>query len=141
MSTPAMSMSSMSASVLTLPRMLAFDGATCVIGGLVLWLAVAWLASVSTLPADLLRGAGLFLLPCGMMMFAGALHARWTATIARATVVLNVGWIAGSLLVAVVLPLNAIGLALVLAQAIGVAAITALEIRALRGWSSASLPH
>lgn len=140
MSTRAIPVSFISANLSSLPRMLAFDGATCVLMGALLVLATGPLATMAALPADLLFAAGLALFPCAMIMFAGAARARWTATIARTTISLNLAWIVGSMLVAAMLPANALGHAFVLIQAIAVVVITVLEVRALRRWSAGGAP-
>lgn len=125
--------SPISANLLTLPRILAFDGATCVLMGALLTLATQPLAIALALPENLLFFAGILLFPCALMMFAGARRDRWRTTIACVTIVLNLAWIIGSVLV--VTPLfspNAVGVSFVWVQAAAVAVITALEVHALR---------
>ena len=122
------------ANLLTLPRMLAIDGATCVLMGAFLVWAAGPLATALALSVDLLSSAGLALFPCAVVMFAGARCAGWTATIARVTIALNLGWIVGSVLVVALSSPNALGIAFVLVQAAAVLVITLLEIGSLRRW-------
>lgn len=139
MSARVLRVSPISAILPNLPRMLAFDGATCVLMGIMLTFATKPLAIALALPENLLFVAGVMLFPCALMMFAGAGRARWTATIARATIGLNLAWIVGSALVATALfSPNAVGLAFVWMQACAVAAITLVEWQALRRWPAAT---
>ena len=117
-----------------LPRVLLFDAATCVAMGLGLALAAEPLAPVLGLPATLLRGAGLVLLPFAAALIALARSASPSAAALYAVVAANLAWALASVALVVVhlvLP-TSLGMAFLLAQALAVAGLAALELAAFR---------
>lgn len=122
--------------LLTLRPLLIIDAATCAAMGLALSIGAAALSALTGLPAALLFYAGLSLLPIAVFM---ALVARrpHPGTV-RLAVLGNAAWVAASLLLLASGPLfswvapNALGIALVSVQAIGVAALSLLEQTAAR---------
>jgi len=111
--------------------LLAADAAFCLAAGLVLALAAGTLAQLMTLPAELLRGAGLVLLPWGL--FVAWCATRPTRALTLVVVTINLLWAADSvalLLLGWVAP-SAIGAGFILAQAAAGAAIALLQARAL----------
>lgn len=137
MSTRADFVAPVPAGFLTLPRLLALDGATCVMMGALLVIAAEPLAAALALPARFLFVAGIVLFPCAVPMLIAAVRPPWIAQLARLVIALNVAWILGSVLVvpALFAP-NRLGLGFVFAQAIAVAAIALCEWRALRRWQA-----
>jgi hypothetical protein len=129
------SVSPILAGFLTLPRLLALDGVTCVLMGALLTIAAVSLATALALPAGFLFVAGIVLFPCALLMFTAAARPPWTAALACLVIALNAAWVVGSVLVVPALfPANRLGLSFVFAQAIAVAAIAILEFQALRRW-------
>ena len=113
------------------PLLLA-DAATCTAMGAVLALASGPLGRATALPPDLLFHAGLLLFPIAAFMAAVASRRAIHLGAARLIVLGNLGWVAGSLLLAGWVSPNALGTAFLLAQAMVVAALAWLEQAALR---------
>lgn len=117
-----------------LARILALDALTCALMGAGLTLGAGPVADLTSLPRGLLLGAGLALLPVAGFI---ALVARGRIPLVagtRAVIAGNLGWALASLLPIVSgwgTP-NALGQGVVLAQAVAVLALTALEHSALR---------
>ena len=136
----------MSAATQSLPRqvssfplrkILLLDAATCVAMGLLLLAVAAELAAMLGLPAQFLWWAGAALLPCAALMgFTSRAGAQIQPPAGLVWVVIlgNLAWVLASLLtVAVWFTPTALGTAFVLAQAIAVVVLAAMEYRALRG--------
>lgn len=120
------------ARAITLPRLLAFDAATCLAMGAALLALAGPLAAPLGLPAGLLRGAGVVLLPCAALMAWAAMPGPRRRLLAGVVVAGNAAWVAASVAVSALFALTAAGEVLVLGQAAAVAALAALEARALR---------
>jgi hypothetical protein len=117
-----------------LRRSLLIDSAISGATGLLMLLDAPALQDVLGLPAALARGAGIVLLP-----FAGFVLALWRRDPppragVLAVIAANAAWVLGSLalLLAGGIGLNALGSALVLAQALAVAAFAALQYAGLQ---------
>jgi hypothetical protein len=116
----------------TLRGLLAFDAATCLGMGVLLVAAGTPLASLLGLPAALLGWAGLLLFPSAALMAAGAARRRPPTLLVRLVVAGNAAWVLASVAVLVLTAPTLLGIAVVLAQALAVAVLAALERRALR---------
>lgn len=119
-----------------LRRVLIADALASGAMGALLALAAAPLARLLGLPAGLLLGAGLVLLPwAAALARLGLRQAPPSRGAVRTVVVVNALWVLDSLL----LPLTgwvaptALGLAFLLGQALAVAGLAALQALALRG--------
>ena len=112
-----------------LRALLLVDAATCVATGVLMSLGAPALSGLTRLPESLLLGAGLSLLPIAAFIGLVALSRRPPAAGVWAVIVGNVGWVIGSFLLLVDggLAPNALGAAFVVAQAVAVAALAALE--------------
>lgn len=122
-----------------LQRVLVADAALCLVAGLVLAGGAGLGAGLLGLPAGLLRGAGLVLLPFAGFVAWLARRPRPPRRAVGALVAVNVAWVIASLLLlgsGWIAP-TALGSAFVLAQAALVAAFAALEARALGAPDSA----
>ncbi len=118
---------------------LAIDAAGCALMGLVVVVFAEPVAQALSLPAPVLRGAGLLLLPVAVLN-AGAFRATAVSQPLLWLIVIgNVLWVGASvvLLVSGLVEPNVLGAAVVLAQAVSVAAMTALEATGLRRRSAA----
>lgn len=116
----------------TTRAVLIFDGALCLGMGAGLILLRGPVAGLTGLPEALLLWAGILLLPVAALIGVAARAGRgW---LVRLVAIGNAGWVAASVaLVAFDLaPMNGLGAAFVLVQALGVAAVAALE------WSGAA---
>jgi hypothetical protein len=119
---------------ISLRTLLAVDAAMCLASGLALAVAAGPLAETFALPAALLRGAGLVLLPwAGLVGWCAArtVAPRWAV---RTVVGVNLLWAADSVLLLAsgwVVP-NGLGLAFVLVQAVAGGGIAVLQALALR---------
>ena len=114
----------------TLKQLLGFDALTCLAFGLALMAAPKPLAELLGVPATLLFYAGMALLPCAVLM---SLASRTLAKPLVWIVVFgNFAWAAASVAVAFMFDTTALGMVFVLAQALLVAALGALEARATR---------
>ena len=120
------------ASTLFLRRVLALDSASCAIMGLAMGLGSAGLAPLLGLPEDLVRTAGLLLLP--LACFIGWLASRPAppALLVWLVIVGNLGWTAESFALLGQQSPTPLGTAFVAAQAIAVLGLAALEYAGLR---------
>jgi len=116
----------------TLRGLLAFDAATCLGMGVLLIVAATPLAPLLGLPQALLGWAGGLLLPSAALMAAGAALPSLRAALARLVVAGNLAWVVASVAVLGLTAPSGLGIAFVLAQALVVAVLAALERRALR---------
>ena len=117
-----------------LRRTLGLDAATCVAMGVAMTVGSGPLAQLTGLPAALLVGAGLVLLPIAGLMAWLARRMEAPATLVWLVIGGNTGWAVVSLLLLVsgwVEPTLA-GQAFVVVQALGVIGLTALEYRGLK---------
>jgi hypothetical protein len=118
---------------LTLRNLLLLDAATCAVAGLALPLAAEAVATLTALPAGLLRYAGLSLLPVAAFMVLVALRPQLQQAGARLVILGNAAWAVASLALLLsgwVAP-NGLGIAFVAGQALAVAALALLERAAL----------
>ena len=119
-------------SSLSLRTLLAIDAATCALMGTALLAAPQALGEALGLPTALVGWAGVLLFPCALLMLVAALPRATPPALAWLVVIGNGAWVLASLAVAtVVFTPTVLGVAFVLAQAIAVAVIAALEYRAL----------
>jgi hypothetical protein len=125
---------------LILRRLLVVDATTCLAMGAALIFANAPLAVLTRLPADLLLGAGLVLLPIAGFMLVLARRLSPSPAGVRVVIAGNVLWVVASVL----LPLSpqiepsSVGLLGLMVQAAGVAVLAALEQFALGGTNAAA---
>ncbi|MGE0179521.1 MAG: hypothetical protein AB7O91_06850 [Sphingomonas sp.] len=118
---------------LFLRRVLLLDAASCLGMGLGLVAGAAVLAGPLGLPAILLSGAGIALIPIGLFMAFVAARAAPPAILVWLVVLGNVAWVAKSLAVIALFPtISALGIVFVAGQAAFVAAIASLEYSGLR---------
>jgi hypothetical protein len=114
----------------TLRQLLGADAATCFAFGLLLVAGAGPLAPLLGLPETLLFYAGVVLFPCAALMVVAA------RSLARPLVWLvvagNAGWVVASVALLGFFDVTALGAAFVLVQAAAVAALTALEWRAVK---------
>lgn len=116
-----------------LVRVLQFDALTCLAMGLPLVLAKAALAPLLGLPPTLLLVAGLLLFPCAALMWLTGRSARPAIPLVWVIVLGNVAWVLASLLVAFAwLTPTALGQIFLVAQALAVLGLAALEYVGLR---------
>jgi hypothetical protein len=114
----------------TLKQLLGFDALTCLAFGLVLVAASATLTPLLGLPSPLLSWAGIALFPCaGLMLLAARTLSKPLVALVVAG---NFAWAAGSVAVALAFETTVFGLVFMLAQALLVAALGVLEMRASR---------
>ena len=120
------------ASTIFLRRILALDSASCAIMGLAMSLGAAGLAPLLGLPEDLVRTAGLMLLP--LACFIGWLAFRTVPPTILVWLVIagNLVWTAESLLLLGQLSPTPLGIFFVSAQALAVLALAGLETVAIR---------
>lgn len=113
---------------------LMLDAATCLATGVLLAAAPAILAPLLDLPQGLLFEAGLFLLPFAAFALWASRQVTRTTAPARAVMVANIAWAAGSVALVAgpwVAP-NALGIAFVMAQAAAVAGLALLQYLGLK---------
>lgn len=116
-----------------LKRVLLLDAASCLGMGLGLIAGADALAGPFGLPAALLSGAGISLIPIGLFMAFVATRAAPPATLVWLIILGNAGWVIQSLALVELAPsVSALGTAFVLAQAAFVTVIAALEYAGLR---------
>jgi hypothetical protein len=116
----------------SLRQVLAIDAATCLAMGLLLMALSEPLAAWLALPASLLFGAGVLLLPCAVLMAIGAAMRRPAPALVWLVIAGNAAWVLASGLVAFALfEPNMLGLAFVVAQAAVVVVLLVLERQAL----------
>jgi len=113
---------------------LALDAAACAATGLLLATAAGPLSGLLGFPPAFLRGAGLVLLPCAMLLAWLTNRARLPRIAIHAVIGVNILWVADSIaiLVAGWFAPTGLGIAFVLAQAAAVAVVTELEIIGLK---------
>ena len=118
----------------TLRTALIADAAASGVSAVLMLASAGMLEGFTGLPAALLRGAGLILVP--FVAFVGylAAQARLTAAAVWAVIVCNALWVAGStlLLLSGWVALTALGYAFVIAQAAAVAVFAELQYTGLR---------
>ena len=108
-----------------------FDAATCIAMGALLVVAAVPIAGLTDLPVRLLREAGLVLFPFALLvLWAGRQSGGWPVTLVAG---LNLAWVAASFGALAWTQPNALGIAFVVAQALAVGAIAALQFHALGG--------
>jgi hypothetical protein len=121
-----------------LARILILDAGTCAAMGLLLILFCGPVSGLTAVPAPLLLWAGAALIPIAIYM---ALVAR-SGTGSPLAVVLviagNLGWVAASLALFGMISPNGLGVALIAGQALVVALLAWLELRA---WRSVAAQH
>lgn len=120
------------ASTLFLRRILALDAASCVVMGLAMGLAAAPLASLFGLPDDLLRAAGLLLLPLAAFIGWLASRAAPPPLLVWIVIVGNLAWTAQSFALLGQYAPSPLGTAFVAAQAVAVLGLAGLEYVGLR---------
>jgi hypothetical protein len=122
-----------------LRRVLALDAVSCGAMGLGLLLIAPTLASLFNLPVELLREAGLILLPFAALVGFLASRRQPSRIGVWAVIALNAIWVVDSvlLLFATDIAPNALGYAFVIGQAVVVGVLTELEYYGLRRASQA----
>lgn len=118
----------------SLNALLALDAATCAAMGALLTLASGPLAELTSIPEAVVFRAGALLLPVAAFMAFGARVWPVPGWMAGAAIAGNALWAAASVLLpasGLIAP-NAIGWAFLLAQAVAVALLAALELEATR---------
>jgi hypothetical protein len=134
----SLSVSSLSAPAF-LRRVLLADAATSAAAGLLMLLGAGLVADPLGLPAALLRGAGLALLPFAACVGFLGLRGGISRPAVRAVILLNALWVAASLVLLLggwVAP-TALGYAFVIAQAAAVALLAELQYVGLRRLAAA----
>lgn len=113
---------------------LALDAAACAGMGALLSLAAMPLSGLFALPPDLLRGAGLLLLPCAALLAWLAAHATVPRLAVLAVISLNLLWVADSLALLMLgwFAPTGLGISFVLIQAAAVLALTMMEMAGLK---------
>lgn len=120
-------------------NVLAFDVVTCLGAGALMAFAAGPLAALTALDSDLLRFAGLALFPvAGLFFFMSRMAAlpRWLVQFA---VIGNIAWVVGCVAVLMFGDGNVLGNLFVMAQALAVSILSALEARDAFG-SRATVP-
>ncbi|HEV2556566.1 MAG TPA: hypothetical protein VGV17_22680 [Bosea sp. (in: a-proteobacteria)] len=112
-----------------LRRALALDAAACAGMGALLSLAAGPLSGLFALPPDLLRGAGLLLLPCAALLGWLSRRPELPRLAVLSVIGVNLIWIADSLLLLAAgwFAPTGLGVAFVLVQAAAVLAVTMAE--------------
>ncbi|HVY56660.1 MAG TPA: hypothetical protein VHA77_02295 [Xanthobacteraceae bacterium] len=113
-------------------RVLLLDAATCVGMGVLLTGFSSALAPVLGLSAALLFWAGLLLIPSAALMVLAASGERFRPALGRLVVLGNAVWVVASFAVLLETEPTLLGSAFVIAQAIVVAGIAALEWRGIQ---------
>lgn len=116
------------------------DAATCVATGLLMTIGSTVLAQFLGLPTELLRYAGLSLLPFAAFLLYLASRETFSQSMMWAVILLNALWTADSILLLLtgwVAPTE-LGFVFVVAQALGVAMLAGLEYFGLRKAATAS---
>ena len=125
---------SISLSQLSLRNALLADAASCVSMGLIIALGNRMIAALTAIPTSLLFYAGLLLLPIGLFMAMVAARPNAPSALTWPIIIGNLLWAVlsfGLILSGLIQP-NALGVALIVAQALVVLALTALEYGALQ---------
>ena len=115
-----------------LRRTLSVDALTCTAAGLLMAVGSGPLAPVTGLPVPLLLGAGLALFPVAGLLAWLSRRAKAPAAMLWLVMLGNAGWVIASLAVIIELKPTLAGEVFVLAQALVVAVLTALEFGGLR---------
>ncbi len=117
-----------------LKRALALDAAACAGTGLLVAVSAGALAAPLGFPTDLLRGAGLVLLPCAALLAWFASRQTLPRLAVYAVIGVNVVWVVDSLAILFTgwFQPTGFGIAFVLAQAGAVAILTELELIGLK---------
>lgn len=110
------------------------DAVTCTAAALLMTVGASPLADATDLPVNLLRVAGLILLPYVAFLAMIATRQRIPTVGAAFVVGANLAWVAGSLVVLLVghIAPNSVGIAFVLAQAAAVLLLAELQFMRLR---------
>lgn len=103
------------------------DAATCLVAGLVLALGASALEPLTGLPVALSRVAGAMLFAVAALFAAMAAMRPIPRWLTLFGVFGNLAWVAASLAVVMIAPLNGLGVAFVAAQALVVAVLAWLE--------------
>ncbi|AZO79072.1 MULTISPECIES: hypothetical protein [unclassified Bosea (in: a-proteobacteria)] len=113
---------------------LALDAAACAGTGLLLSVGAGSLSGLLGFPAEFLRGAGLVLLPCAVLLAFFASRTSLPRLAVYAVIGVNILWVADSVLILVAgwFAPTTLGIAFVLAQAAAVAVVTELEVIGLK---------
>jgi hypothetical protein len=94
--------------------------------------SVGSVAGLPAVPQPLLFHAGLLLFPCAAIMVAAAVRNPFQRPLVWLVVIGNVGWVLASVVVALIVAPNGLGVAAILAQAGAVAVLAAMEHHGLR---------
>ncbi len=110
------------------------DAGTCLATGMLMMVDAEALAQLSGLPTGLLRYAGLSLVPFAAFLVYLATRKTFRQSMVWAVILLNVLWTADSILLLLTgwIAPTELGYTLVVAQAVGVAVLAALEYVGLR---------
>lgn len=112
---------------LFLRRILALDSLSCLAMGLLMGLGAAALSPIFGLPAGLLRGAGLALLPLAAFIFWLATRPQPPRALVWVVILGNLAWTAESFITLGQSEATALGTAFVAAQALAVLGLACLE--------------
>lgn len=128
--------SQLAAAGISLRKILMFDAITCVAMGLLLVSASGLLSEILGLPRDFVLLAGVALFPCAALMLLTSRigqQAKPPAALVWLVITGNTGWVIASLLT-MELWFNptTLGILFILAQAVVVVVLAALEYRSLR---------
>ena len=117
-----------------LRRILLADTATCVASGMLTSLLTSTVAGLTQIPPAVLLYSGLSLFPIAAFMAVVATRAALPVAGVWLVIIGNVGWVLGSLWLAVggAISPNGLGMAFILAQATAVAVLAALEYAGVR---------
>ncbi len=117
-----------------LRKALALDAAACAGMGLLLAAAAGPLAAPFGLPESVLRGAGIVLLPCALLLGILASRQLLPRLAIYAVIGINLLWIVDSVAILLMgwFAPTGLGIAVVLAQAAAVAIVTELEVIGFR---------
>jgi hypothetical protein len=122
-----------------LRRVLALDALSCAGMGLLMSVAAAPLGLLFGLPEEVVRGAGLLLLPIAVFIGWLALPTVPSRLLVWAVIIGNLGWTVESfVLLGRYTTTTAIGTAFVSAQALAVLALAILEYAGLRRFGAAA---
>ena len=128
---------------LLLRTVLMIDALTCALCGLVMTLGAGPLSDLTELPPALLGYAGASLFPIAGFMGVVARHALASPMAVGAVIAGNAAWTLASLWLVLSdrVPMNGLGAAFVVAQALVVAVLTALELRGARSLFARPSPN
>jgi len=113
-----------------LRRVLVFDAVTCGAMAVLLIAATGVVAGLTGLPAEVLRGAAIILIPFALFLVALARQQTPSAGGVKAVIAINILWVVASaaLLLSGRVDPTLLGTAFVIAQALAVLGIAELEI-------------